>query len=80
MDKLENLSYYKDKQILDCPLCEKPLTLLFQFKSSMDIFKDKYDKSFVCLNNEDVCMYSQIYALFYYEKHPELMTCFIIDD
>jgi len=51
-NNLEELSsYYDDKHILDCPLCEKPLTLLFQFAVSG--YKFEYDKSFMFLNNED---------------------------
>jgi len=75
IDKVEGLSiHYDDKHILDCPLCKKTLTLLFQFKASKG--KYEYDKSFVSFNDKDVHCTSQLYALFYCENHPESMTCF----
>jgi len=75
-NNLEGLSYYQEdnKHMLDCPLCEKPLALLFQFKASKG--KYEYDKSFVSFNDKDFDCTSQLYALFYCENHPELMTCF----
>lgn len=54
-------------QIMNCPYCAKPLTLLFQFSLS--------DEKELILKSERDSWNNNVYALFYCEDEPEVMTC-----
>ncbi len=57
----------KVQQIMNCPCCDKPLTLLFQFSLS--------DKNELILKSERDSWDNNVYALFYCEDEPEVMSC-----
>jgi len=57
----------KIQQIMNCPCCDKPLTLLFQFSLS--------NEKKLILKSERDSWNNNIYALFYCQDEPEVMSC-----
>ena len=65
-------SFYDDsndaiKEVMSCPCCNKSLTLLFQFSFT--------EENELILKSERKGDYNHVYALFYCEDDPEVMSC-----
>ena len=69
MEKIEEWREKEKKvqQIMNCPCCDKPLTLLFQFSLS--------EENKLILKAERDSWNNNVYALFYCENEPEIMSC-----